>query len=211
MNIDLATIGGIAGAVITYGIIEFFRPRKDGCAQQGANSPTTSSSPTDDKQTNPILPTENSIQGLGGWLIFVGFGILTDPLLLIFRLSSFLTAIDTLDFATAFSPRNEGTSLPYIYMYMHALSALVVAQVFGWIYVAFLFFAKKKLFAKWYITVSALSLISILITIVAASLTAPSEPESIGSISEFVYAIGYRIIFIRYMMVSMRVKNTFLR
>ncbi len=86
------------------------------------------------------------------------------------------------------------------------------ALVFAWIFVAFLFFSKKKAFPKWYIGMLLFTLVFILVDAMAIKAVLPNEPifdpETVKELGRTLIA---SFIWIPYMLVSKRVNATFVK
>jgi len=146
-------------------------------------------------------------KGLGGWLIFVGFGVLLSPFFLMFQLYSqfnwedgtwkLLTTPGTEYFISGFAPLIifEG-----IYNSLYLLLSFVLI---------FLFFKKHYLFPKLYIISLIVPLLVVPIDSILASRIMDLEVfDSETSLNLFKSALG-ALIWIPYILNSKRVKLTF--
>ncbi len=156
------------------------------------------------------MPKEKSPGGLGGWLILVGLGIIIAPIKL---MAAFLPAIKIFSDGTwevLTVPGSESYNLlwgPIILgeMLINGGSLIV------WLYVAFLFFSMKKGFPKWYIRIMVFQVAFILLDALAISLVLPSEPIFDPNTAKiFASALIGALIWVPYVLVSKRVKATFI-
>ncbi len=152
------------------------------------------------------------LAGLGGWLILVGFGVVVSPLRMILQIYPPYTEM----FSNGYW---EIITTPGSQSYNPAFASILIGEMilngilfFSWIYIAFLFFLKKRDFPKWYIGIMAFTLIFIIGDALLLMAFFPSisiaDPETI---KEIVQAIIGAAIWIPYMLVSKRVKATFVR
>ncbi len=119
---------------------------------------------------------ENHLRGLGGWLIIVGIGVVIAPLRICVLLVGAFTPIFTSgSWDVLTTPGSQAYSrfwAPIIIMEVVINTGLVVASG----YIAYLFFAKKRSFPKWYIGIVVFSLLFILIDALVIKLVLPNEP-----------------------------------
>ncbi|MGF1863647.1 DUF2569 domain-containing protein, partial [Photobacterium profundum] len=84
--------------------------------------------------------------------------------------------------------------------------------VIAWLFMAFLFFSKKKVFPKWYISIMVFTLLFIFLDALAMNAVLPNEPVfDPETIQEFVRQLIATIIWVPYMLVSKRVQATFIK
>ncbi len=158
------------------------------------------------------MKAERKREGLGGWLTLVGLGIIMSPISLSmwnFSMYSDLFATGYFDILTT-----PGTDA-YNPLWMPILigEALInTALIFAWLFIGFLFFSKKINFPKWYIGILIFSLIFIVLDAFAIKLVLPDEPIfDPDTIKEFSKALLSVLIWIPYMLMSKRVKLTFVK
>lgn len=152
----------------------------------------------------------NHLKGLGGWLILVGIGITISPFITSYQLYSLYIPIfqdGSFDMLTnpAYSmyiPNFE--TLIYIEI---AINCIIIVASF---YLMYLFYSKNRLFPKLYIALAAFYPVFLLADAWAVNFVMPDVPifdeETIKQVSRSV--IG-AVIWIPYMLMSERVKNTF--
>lgn len=156
------------------------------------------------------MESEKNIEGLGGWLILVALGIIISPI----KIISFLLPLKKDIFDSGFwematTPGSEfyNTLWKPILLNEIGINILLIA---AWIYIAYLFFSKKKLFPKVYMSVMIFTLLFIILDAFAVKLVLPDEPIfDPETTKEVVQTLVACIIWIPYMLLSKRVKATF--
>ena len=87
-------------------------------------------------------------------------------------------------------------------------SGLVLASL----YLAYRFFTKSKDFPKWYIGIAVFSLVFIVVDAFAIKLALPSEPLfDPDTLKELMRAVIAVFVWVPYMLVSKRVRTTFIK
>lgn len=156
------------------------------------------------------MTEEKKLEGLGGWLILVGLGIVFSPIKIFaeyFPLYRDMFANG--DYELLATPGAEYYTPGFsILLYSELLlNCLLVA---GWVCVAVMFFTKRKFFTKSYIGILIFTVSFIFIDAVAVSFVFPEtsvfDPETVKELGK---ATVTAAIWIPYMMVSERVKATF--
>lgn len=156
------------------------------------------------------MDTKKDLKGLGGWLILVGIGIVVAPFRLIYEYGPMYYSIFTDgSFDVLTTPGSEiYNSLWAPLLIGEALynSLLVLASI----YLIYLFFSKHYLFPKIYIAIVTFSLFFIPLDAWVGSLVIIDEAMfDPATTKEFVRALVSAVIWIPYMLVSKRVKATF--
>lgn len=155
---------------------------------------------------------EKYYEGLSGWLIIVGLVIVISPMRVVGMIFPvYFDIFSNGSWEALTTPGTEAYSpfwAPLLIVEMLTNGGVVLA----WIYIAFLFFLKKKSFQKWYIGIFIFTLISIPIDALAIKLVLPSEPIfDAENTREFLRTAISALIWIPYTLVSKRVKATFVR
>lgn len=156
------------------------------------------------------MSEEKQLEGLGGWLILVGIGIVITPLrIAILEMPGFFEIFSNGTYAALTSPTSP---------YYHPLwSFILIGEIainfcilIAWCYLAFLFFTKKKLFPKLYIAVFLSSMVIIILDALAVHHVVPDLPLFNPDTSrELLRTVVGVVIWCPYMLVSKRVKATF--
>ncbi len=133
--------------------------------------------------------------GLGGWLILMGIGVVIGPLAVLFAISQIVKAYQ-------FASATPGLSV--------ALTLELIMQigffVFG-LYAAYLFFNKKAQFPKLQQILLIASVVAgVLDTAIVSGIGISMQPSDIKEIAKSIIVCA---IWIPYLRVSKRVKNTF--
>lgn len=150
-------------------------------------------------------------KSIGGWLILVGIGVVISPI----RLGIY--------FGNTFPPVfRDGTyellSTPGTEIYHPLWIPLIWGEIivnililFASVYLIFLFFSKKKFFPKFYIFLSIFSFVFILIDAMLVKIVLPDLPIfDADTTKELARAIIQIMIWVPYMLISKRVKETFI-
>lgn len=165
-----------------------------------------------EEQIIPAQQQHPELVGLRGWLILVGIGIIFSPVrILIQVVPIYSTLFSNGSWDKLTSPGNPA----YHPLWLPILSGEMIINaclVAVWIYIAVLFFTKKRSFPIWYIGCLVFSLIFILVDAVAVKLILEDEPLfDPAATVEFVRTIVHAAIWIPYMLLSKRVKATFIK
>lgn len=85
-------------------------------------------------------------------------------------------------------------------------------MILVWIYTGYKFFTKSRNFPKWYIAITVFSLVFIIADAFSLKLVLPSEPVfDPDTIKELSRSVIMAVIWVPYMLVSKRVKATFIK
>ncbi|WP_199508483.1 MULTISPECIES: DUF2569 domain-containing protein [unclassified Psychrobacter] len=159
---------------------------------------------------NNVQQTKN-IAGLGGWLILVAISIVFVPFKIAFDTALLYSEILTEGYWDLLTtPDTE---------YYHVLWKPIFLGEIGfnlmlltlWLWVAFLFFNKKRQFPKWYIGALLATFVLIILDALAVKLVLPDVPIfDADTGKEVLRTLVSCVIWIPYMLVSKRVKATFI-
>ncbi len=153
---------------------------------------------------------KDDLKGLGGWLILVGIGVVIAPFRLAYEFGPMYYSIFT-----------DGTfeilTTPGTEVYHSLWAPLLIGEalcnsllVLATVYLVYLFFTKHYLFPKVYIAIVAFSLFFIPLDAWVGSFVITDEPMFTPEITkEFVRTLVGAVIWVPYMLVSKRVKATF--
>lgn len=158
------------------------------------------------------LPTsyQTEVTGLGGWLILVGIGVIFSPLRVLLLLGTVFVPIFTNGtYGDLSSPGSE--------FYNPAVAKLLIFEsltnglfVLAYIALAFLFFSKSKLFPRAFIGLAIANFLFILLDAGLAKLTMPSvDMLDVDTVKELTRSAIAACIWVPYMLISKRVKTTF--
>jgi len=163
-----------------------------------------------DKRHKP--DRENThLQGIRGWLILVAIGIVLSPFKILALI--YTTYINIFTQGTWLNLTTPGTDA-----YDPLWAPIIIGELtintsltFVWIYIAVIFFSKKRVFPKWYIGIMIFTLIFILLDAIMVKAVLPDEaifdPDTVKNLTRTAIAA---LIWIPYMLISKRVKATFI-
>ena len=150
------------------------------------------------------------LEGLGGWLILVGLGVIFAPLRIatqMLPIYSNMFADGT--FAVVTTPGTE-TYNPYWRAILLGEITINIGLLLVWLYICFLFFSKKTVFPKWFITITLFTLCFIVTDAFAIKMVLPEQPVfDAETLKELIRSLISSCIWVPYMLVSKRVKATF--
>jgi FtsH-binding integral membrane protein len=149
-------------------------------------------------------------EGLGGWLILVGIGIITSPFVnLIYQYNYIFVKDGEWKFLT--TPGTAGYHPFWSVILIFETLGNAVIIFFGF-YLIFLFFKKNKNFPKYFIRLYIFAALFILIDVIVVNMVLPNEPLfSEEDANRFLHAVMNCLIWIPYIYLSKRVKATFIR
>ena len=156
------------------------------------------------------MTDNNDLKGLRGWLILVGFGVVIAPFRLAVELLPLYYGIFTDGsfevLTTAGSNAYHPMWAPLIMFETLFNSLIILASC----YLIYLYFSKHYIFPKIYIAIMSLSLIFIPFDAWLLSFVMPDEPMfDAETTKQFVRTLVAAVIWVPYMLISQRVKATF--
>ena len=148
--------------------------------------------------------------GLGGWLILVGLGVVISPLRLLAEvLETFPPIFENGTYDLITTPGTEAYHPFWSTLIWGEISVNTVIFVAS-LYLAYLYFSKKSLFPKFYNWIAVGSLAFILLDAVLIKVVLPNEPIfDPDTIKEVARSGIVVLVWVPYMMLSTRVKATF--
>lgn len=158
------------------------------------------------------MTEEKNLEGLGGWLILVGLGIVVAPLRIIGVLfPTYAEMFANGSWAALTTPGTEAYH-PLWAPILYAEMAINVGLILTWLFIAFLFLLKKRVFPKWYIGILLFTLVFIVLDALALKAVLPLEPVfDTSTITELGRSLVAVLVWVPYMLVSKRVKATFVK
>lgn len=174
--------------------------------------------PSEVEQINALIekggytPPPPDLNGLGGWLILVGIGVVISPFRLLYELVPMYSGlISNNTFGILLSP-DSGYYHPFIAMFVGLEALLNLAMLAGSGYLLYLFFSRHYLFPKLYIALAVASILILVLDAVIAANLLPSMEVFTGEwFGDLTRTLVAAMIWIPYMLVSKRVKATFVR
>ncbi|GLO63300.1 hypothetical protein MACH09_38080 [Vibrio sp. MACH09] len=152
----------------------------------------------------------SEIKGISGWLTLVAIGLVLSPFRFYFETLSVFTGLFE---AGTWHLLTDQTSTAYSKDFAILLYVELAFNIFlfsGFIYLNFLFFAKKSTFPKTYIVFAVIGLLYIPLDAYLVSTVAPNETMFDSETTKnFFVTLVSAAIWVPYMLRSRRVKNTF--
>lgn len=171
-----------------------------------------------EEQNNQNLSTEHSdsneniqyLTGLGGWLILVAIGLILTPIRIGLYIYGLYTEIILTGGWEALTTEGTEFYTPYFDILMIFETALNFLLGVASIYALFLFFNKKKAFPNFFIGIVVFTIAFIIVdALVASYLFSDIKAFDEETLRELGKGILAGMIWVPYMKVSIRVKNTF--
>lgn len=155
---------------------------------------------------------KNKLEGLGGWLILVGVGVIASPMLIFNQLHELYSPFFDSGIWEKLTILGKETHIPLLIPMMIMELLISVTLVLWMVWLAFLFFTKSKAFPTHFIAlrifyIAFLVLDMFLGVIILPNVTMFGDSELMKQIFG---AIVYALIWIPYMIRSKRVKATFI-
>ncbi|MBL25371.1 MAG: hypothetical protein CMM48_15925 [Rhodospirillaceae bacterium] len=152
------------------------------------------------------IEDKKDLQGLGGWLVLVGLGLVLTPIRLIYSLVT-----DHLPLFESNAWQNVTAVHPLLPSLLWGEIILNLGMVLVSLYLLYLFFATKKQFPKIYIGLVVFALVFILTDALIVQSILPNDQTDADTIKEIVRIAIMVAIWVPYMLRSKRVKATFIR
>lgn len=154
----------------------------------------------------PVVNPRDDLEGIGGWLILIAIGLVVSPLYI-------LGSAVTQDVQLLANPRIQ------IVFDRHAgLHALILVEIVSNLVLVavllalnYVFFTKRRSFPTYFICYMVLQIVVTIADIAMAHAVLPNVPVSAKSTTMIVRMLIGAAIWIPYMLVSRRVKATFVR
>jgi hypothetical protein len=152
----------------------------------------------------------DDLKGIGGWLILVALGVVFSPIRLLAMFIPIYKPIFEDGTWEALTTVGSEAYLPSLSFLLIGEIAFNSAMVLASLYLIYLFFSKHYFFPKLYIALIAVSLIFIPLDAWFVSEIFPNEPMfDQETTKEFMRTLIAAVIWVPYMLVSKRVKATF--
>ncbi len=156
------------------------------------------------------MKNNEELKGLSGWLIWVGFGIVIAPIRLLLTKVPFFQSIFTDGTWEAFTTVGSEVYNPLWGSLLVCEIIYHLIMVIASIYLIYLFFSKHYRFPLFYILIVVASIIFIPLDAWIVSFVLPGEPMfDPKTTKEFIRLLIGGIIWVPYMLISKRVKATF--
>jgi hypothetical protein len=155
------------------------------------------------------MNNNDELKGLSGWLILVGLGVVIAPVRMLIIYGPIYEPFLNEDIWEALT---SVYSVAYHPLWAPLLIGELVYNLLILIascYLIYLFFSKHYLFPRFYIALAAMSLVFIPLDAWLLTLVLPDQKLPDETITEFLRALVVALIWIPYMLLSERVKLTF--
>ncbi|MCW8451823.1 DUF2569 domain-containing protein [Legionella quinlivanii] len=158
------------------------------------------------------MDKKKNLEGLNGWLILVAIGMVLAPIRIVITLLTTYPQIFSSGTWEALTTKgNEGYNPLWGPIIIGELSINFILLMLL-LYLAYLFFSKSRHFPKWFIGIAIFSIVFIVADAFAVKMVAPNEPVfDPDTIREFMHSVMVAVIWVPYMLVSKRVKATFIK
>ncbi len=158
------------------------------------------------------LKDAKTFEGLRGWLILIGIGVILSPLrILIEDLPEYINIFTDGTWEMLTTPGTE-SYIPFLAPLLLGEILINLGVFIARIYLIYLFFSKRQLFPKFYIGLIVFGIIFLVADSVLVTIILPNQPIfDPETIREWTSLISGAIIWIPYMLVSKRVKATFVQ
>lgn len=151
------------------------------------------------------MAEERNLEGLGGWLVLVGLGIIISPLFVIVQVFPVYSEMFSNGSWAALTTSGTEAYNPLWAPILFGEMAINGGLVLAWIFIAFLFFSKNKSFPKWYIGILLFTLTFILIDALVIESVLPDEPIfDAETATDLGRSLFVTLIRVPYMLVSKR-------
>ncbi len=163
----------------------------------------------EERKTDVVEPGQD-LEGINGWLLLVGLGIIISPFYIIYSIYPIYTEIfKTGVWEILTTPGTEAYNSLWAVVLIGEI-AVNLLMVGVWLYIAYLFFTKKKTFPKWYIGLLIFTIVFILLDAFAIKLVVPEESVfDQETLKQLGRSLLVSLIWVTYMRFSVRVKQTF--
>lgn len=152
----------------------------------------------------------SELKGLGGWLIIIGIGLFMSPITIVIELGPIFYSILADGVIPALSNPLSEFYNPLLLLLIFGELVINFLMTVVSVYLIYLFFSKHYQFPKVYIAVTIISVIILPLDAWLGSLVFPNQPFFDEESWKYFYkSIAAAMIWIPYMLMSQRVKATF--
>ncbi len=165
-----------------------------------------------EQSENKNPSNDESLKGIGGWLMLIGIGIILAPIKLAYFVYTIYRDIFANGTWSLLTNVESAYYLPNFGVMLTVESLINILLLVLSIFLIYLFFTHHKNFPKWFIGLSLFSLVFLIVDTYAVSFIFPGEQGfDSATMKEIALSIGRAGIWIPYMLVSKRVKLTFIK
>lgn len=164
-----------------------------------------------ERDAGPAEP-KDKLNGLGGWLILVGIGVVITPFRLLAELVPLYVDVFRDNLFEILTSERSAFYHPVWKPYLYGEVIGGICILVGSLVLIYLFFSKNKMFPFFYIFLLIFNFIFIVLdTAIPSMIMDEIEFFNEDKIKDIVLAAGSIIIWVPYMKMSKRVKKTFVR
>lgn len=156
------------------------------------------------------MTENNELKGLDGWLVLLGFGVVIGALKSLLDISTYTILFEDGNWESLTTIGSEAY-IPYFESLLIVEMAFNSVMITASFYLIYLFFSKHYLFPKAYIVIIVATLILIPLDAWVVTKLSPSESIFDPEITkEFMRTLIVGMIWVPYLLVSKRVRATFI-
>lgn len=156
------------------------------------------------------MAQEKNLQGIRGWLILVALGVIIAPIRIAILMATTYPELFSDGTWQAITDQAGQSYNPRLATLLIIEIVVNAAFIVAWLFAAYLMFTKKAFFPKWYIGLLLLSLVFIFLDTFFTTWAVPEvemfDPDTVKEIAKTALDV---VIWVPYMLVSKRVKATF--
>lgn len=155
------------------------------------------------------MNNQQELKGLGGWLIVMGIGVILSPIVLLYEGFSLLEFFKQDGVSQLNNPASD-IYYPALLWFILGECVVNLVLLLLSLYAAYLFFSKHYRFPKFYIGLMIGYLLVLFADCVISELLIPQESAfDSETITELAKSALRCVIWVPYLLISVRVKNTF--
>ena len=157
-----------------------------------------------------MVNEEKQLRGLGGWLGFLGLGLVVAPLRMLIVLSRDYAPILEPGFLEALTREDSVTYSPWWRPVLISEVSVNTVLFVASLYMIYLFFTKHTWFPRVFVTISLFTLVFVILSACAAALVLADEPMfDAATLKEVLGSLVQCSIWVPYVLISKRVEATF--
>jgi hypothetical protein len=157
-------------------------------------------------------PYDKRYDGLGGWLILIGIGTALSPFQMLRQLITASRSAFSNGTWEAVTTAGSAAYHPFWGPFLILEIAYTAICFLVTVYMAFLFFGKKRAYPTWFIWFHLVTLVFMIVDAVLLQVVRPDLPLIDGTgMGEIARALFGCFVWIPYMLISTRVESTFRR
>jgi len=157
------------------------------------------------------MSEEKNLEGIGGWLILLAIGMVVTPIRLIMLMNTIYPEIFSTGVWEALTTRGSDAYNPLWAPILIGEILINSGLLLVWLYIAYKFLTKSRDFPRFYIGIAVFSLLFVVADAFAVKLVLPNEPAfDPDTIQELMRSVTMVVVWVPYVLVSKRVKATFI-